>query len=116
MAYWLFYDGRLTQPGKAGAEDDSADFAIMKPRYSKQILPVPWHLVISRFCCTLLDISLHTKLSKVIPLWVKIDVNKIIAVEDSTHAGVKRKPENFRLAEIQTLTSVILLQFSNQLS
>ena len=32
MAYWLFYDGRLTQPGKAGAEDDSADFAITKPR------------------------------------------------------------------------------------
>ena len=41
MAYWLFYDGRLTQPGKAGAEDDSADFTITKPRYSKQILPVP---------------------------------------------------------------------------
>ena len=60
MAYWLFYDGRLTQPGKVGAEDDSADFAITKPRYGKQILPVPWHLVISRFCCTLLDISLDT--------------------------------------------------------
>ena len=37
----------------------------------------------------------------------------IIAVEDSTHAGVKRKSENFRLAEIQTLSSVILVQFSN---
>lgn len=47
---------------------------------------------------------------------VKIDVNKIIAVEDSTQAGVKRKPENFRLAVIQTLISVMLLQFSNQLS
>ena len=66
MAHWLFCDGRLTQAGKAGMEADSADFAIMKPHYSKQIVPVPWPLVISRFHCTLVDISLHTILSNTI--------------------------------------------------
>ena len=60
MAYWLFYDGRLTQPSKAGIEANSADFAVMKHHYSEQILPVPWHLAISRFHCTLVDISLRT--------------------------------------------------------
>ena len=27
------------------------DLNITKPRYSEQILPVPWHFVISRFHC-----------------------------------------------------------------
>ena len=42
--------------------------------------------------------------------------DKIIAVEDAAYAAAKRKPEKFRLAAIQTLTNVIPVERSNQLS
>ena len=40
-------------------------------------------------------------------------MQKIIKVEYTTYAFVKRKPEKCRLAGIQTLTSVIPVQRSN---
>ena len=46
----------------------------------------------------------------------EINVKKILAVINATYAVVKRKPEKIRLAGIQTLTSAIPVQRSNQLS
>ena len=46
----------------------------------------------------------------------ELNVNKILAVINATYAVAKRKPEKIRLAGIRTLTSVILVQRSNQLS
>ena len=46
----------------------------------------------------------------------EIQADKIIAVEDAAYAAAKRKPEKFRLAAIQTLTNVIPVERSNQLS
>ena len=46
----------------------------------------------------------------------EIQADKIIAVEDAACAAAKRKPEKFRLAGIQTLTNVIPVDRSNQLS
>ena len=45
-----------------------------------------------------------------------INVKKILAVINATYAIAKRKPEKIRLAGIRTLTSVIPVQRSNQLS
>ena len=44
------------------------------------------------------------------------NVKKILAVINATSAVAKRKPEKIRLARIQTLTSAIPVQRSNQLS
>ena len=46
----------------------------------------------------------------------EINVKKILAVINATYAVAKRKPEKIRLAEIQTLTSAMPVQRSNQLS
>ena len=46
----------------------------------------------------------------------EIHADKIIAVEDAAYAAAKRKPEKFRLAGIQSLTNVIPVERSNQLS
>ena len=46
----------------------------------------------------------------------ELNVDKILAVINATYAVAKRKPEKIRLAGIQTLTSAILVQRSNQLS
>ena len=40
---------------------------------------------------------------------------RIIAAKGVTYAVTKRKPKKFRLVGIQTLTSVILMQYSNKL-
>ena len=45
-----------------------------------------------------------------------INVKKILAVNNTTYAVAKRKPEKIRLAGIRTLTSAIPVQRSNQLS
>ena len=46
----------------------------------------------------------------------EINVKKIVAVINATYAVAKRKPEKIRLAGVQTLTSAIPVQRSNQLS
>ena len=46
----------------------------------------------------------------------EINVKKILAVVNATYAVAKRKPEKTRLVGIRTLTSVIPVQRSNQLS
>ena len=43
-------------------------------------------------------------------------MKKILAVVNATYAVAKRKPDKIRLAGIQTLTSAIPVQRSNQLS
>ena len=46
----------------------------------------------------------------------ELNVKKILAVINATYAVAKLKPEKLRLAGIQTLTSAIPVQHSNQLS
>ena len=46
----------------------------------------------------------------------EINVEKILAVINATYAVAKTKPEKIRLAGIQTLTTAIPVQRSNQLS
>ena len=43
------------------SKDEGKSCVLRKPRYSEQILPVPWHFIISRFHCT----SRHGKVIKI---------------------------------------------------
>ena len=49
-------------------------------------------------------------------IFLEINLKKILAVINATYAVAKRKPEKIRLAGIRTLTSVVPVQRSNQLS
>ena len=63
-----------------------------------------------RFIAQTLESDLH------LPILLKLNVKKILAVINATYAVAKRKPEKVRLAGIRTLTSAIPVQRSNQLS
>ena len=63
-----------------------------------------------RFIARTLESDLH------LPILLKLNVKKILAVINATYAVAKRKPEKVRLAGIRTLTSAIPVQRSNQLS